>query len=253
MDSISTLIERIIHQFHTILGENLIGIYLHGSLVLGGFNPHRSDLDFLVVIADPLDQPTRQRLIEVTLHLAIDAPPKGLEYSIVLQEHTLYPTFPTPFELHYSTDWHTAFQAGAAQLQQPSTDPDLPAHFKVITVNGRCVYGEPIAMIFGPVSDALYWAALRYDAEASLAMIEQAGADQILNLCRILAFRQERLVLSKYEGGIWGLITLDPRFHRLVQQALTEYQGASITSDWDRLELINFGAMMYSALFYDED
>lgn len=32
-----------------LLGDELVGVYLHGSLALGGFDPRRSDVDFLAV------------------------------------------------------------------------------------------------------------------------------------------------------------------------------------------------------------
>ena len=31
----------------------LVGVYVHGSAVLGGFRPERSDVDVLVVVAKP--------------------------------------------------------------------------------------------------------------------------------------------------------------------------------------------------------
>jgi hypothetical protein len=37
-----------------ILGEQFIGLYLGGSLALGDFNPHRSDIDFVAVTVDEL-------------------------------------------------------------------------------------------------------------------------------------------------------------------------------------------------------
>ena len=33
----------------SVLGKNLIGIYLHGSLVFGCFNPKKSDIDLILV------------------------------------------------------------------------------------------------------------------------------------------------------------------------------------------------------------
>jgi predicted nucleotidyltransferase len=36
------------------LGDGLIGAYLHGSAVLGGWHPERSDVDVLAVCAGPV-------------------------------------------------------------------------------------------------------------------------------------------------------------------------------------------------------
>ncbi len=42
-------IECLTETFKIQIAENLIGIYLHGSLAFGCFNPLRSDIDLLVV------------------------------------------------------------------------------------------------------------------------------------------------------------------------------------------------------------
>lgn len=47
-----------------ILGNNLVGLYLHGSLALGGFNPRRSDVDYIAVMQAPPARETRLRLLE---------------------------------------------------------------------------------------------------------------------------------------------------------------------------------------------
>ena len=46
----------------------------------------------------------------------------------------------------------------------------------------------------------------------------------VLNLCRVLAYRKEGKILSKQEGGDWGLSRLSPRYRPLIQNALTAYQ-----------------------------
>ena len=35
-----------------ILGENLVGVYLHGSAAMGCFHPKLSDLDFIAVVEE---------------------------------------------------------------------------------------------------------------------------------------------------------------------------------------------------------
>ncbi len=36
-------------ELQRLLGHDLLGIYLHGSLALGGFHPTRSDIDVVVL------------------------------------------------------------------------------------------------------------------------------------------------------------------------------------------------------------
>ena len=55
-----------------------------------------------------------------------------------------------------------------------------------------------------------------------------------LNLARVLAYREEGLVLSKKEGGEWALGCLPPEYRPLLRDALREYcEGAEISYDKD--------------------
>lgn len=43
-----------------IIGDNLVGIYLHGSYVMGCFNPKKSDLDFIIVVNEKMDDASKR-------------------------------------------------------------------------------------------------------------------------------------------------------------------------------------------------
>lgn len=44
------ILDEIVGQSKQIFGEELTGIYLHGSMVKGCFNPDKSDIDLIAVI-----------------------------------------------------------------------------------------------------------------------------------------------------------------------------------------------------------
>jgi predicted nucleotidyltransferase len=62
-EPVRELINNIVEKYREILGDNLAGFYLHGSLAMGCFNPLRSDIDFLVVIKEPLTADCKNRII----------------------------------------------------------------------------------------------------------------------------------------------------------------------------------------------
>ena len=66
------------------IGENLVGIYIHGSLAFGCFDPSVSDIDFLIVVQENLSMAEKQALLHLMLELTPISPPKGLEMSVVL-------------------------------------------------------------------------------------------------------------------------------------------------------------------------
>jgi len=48
------LMAKIDSSLRTILKDNYVGVYFHGSLRLGSFNPNKSDLDFIIVVKNQL-------------------------------------------------------------------------------------------------------------------------------------------------------------------------------------------------------
>ncbi|MDP9868680.1 MULTISPECIES: nucleotidyltransferase domain-containing protein [Streptosporangium] len=66
-----------------IFGPRLVGAYLHGSAVLGGFDPRRSDVDLLVVCQDPMTAEQRSAVAERLSDDRLPCPAQGLELSVV--------------------------------------------------------------------------------------------------------------------------------------------------------------------------
>ncbi|MBP5186668.1 MAG: nucleotidyltransferase domain-containing protein, partial [Clostridiales bacterium] len=52
--NIDPFLNTYVGRSRNILKDNLTGIYLHGSAVMGCFNPEKSDIDLIVVVNEPL-------------------------------------------------------------------------------------------------------------------------------------------------------------------------------------------------------
>ena len=93
---------KIANEYYKILGNNLIGIYVHGSIAFGCFNPNKSDIDFIVVVNNIPSLEEKEALVQMLLCLNKEVPDKGYEMSVVLSRFCKEFIYPTPFELHYS-------------------------------------------------------------------------------------------------------------------------------------------------------
>ena len=51
--------KQISKWLNDILKDNYVGVYFHGSLRLGSFNPDKSDLDFIIVVKEKIDAKTK--------------------------------------------------------------------------------------------------------------------------------------------------------------------------------------------------
>lgn len=220
------LLARIAQEYQRILGPKLTGIYVHGSIAFGCFRWEKSDIDFLVVVEKPLTQAEKEALILVLLEMDSLAPPKGFEMSVVLRSACMPFMDPTPFELHYSNAHRAKYQqdlSGTCQMMH-GDDPDLAAHMTVVGSVGIALCGLPAKQVFAPVPRESYLRSIWYDIEGAPEDIVRDPVYYVLNLCRVLACAEEGLVLSKEQGGEWGMGRLTEE-QALIASALKAYRG----------------------------
>ena len=221
----SKILATISNEYQELLGNNLCGIYVHGSLAFNCFNWKNSDIDFIVVVYEPLTQAQKESVISTLLRLNPLAPPKGFEMSVVLYQDCRDFKYPTPFQLHFSNTFIQQASENLSEYCQAMyrTDPDLAAHFTVINKHGLVLYGKAIHDVFAPVPKEDYLASIQADISNAVEEIISEPVYIILNLCRVSAFIEEDLVLSKAEGGEWGLANLPSEYSALIQNALDAY------------------------------
>ena len=54
VDILKYVTEEFTKNVTEIFADNLVGIYLHGSAVMGCFNPEKSDIDLIVVVKNDI-------------------------------------------------------------------------------------------------------------------------------------------------------------------------------------------------------
>ena len=227
VDVATRLAARFTAESKRILGDNLVGVYLHGSATMGCFNPGKSDVDLLVVVENEPSDPVKRAFLDMVVSLDETGPAKGIEMSIVERSVCNPFVYPTPFVLHFSK-MHLGWYQEAPEdyiLKMNGTDRDLAAHITVIRARGKCLCGAPIAEVFGEVPSQDYMDLLWSDIEDAENDIAEDTMYLTLNLARVLAWQREGKVLSKQEGGEWGLTNLPEKYQGLLRDALSEYHG----------------------------
>lgn len=240
------LLQQIAARYVRILGDTLTGIYVHGSIAFGCFVWEHSDIDFLVVVRRPVSVQTKLALLAALERLRPAAPQKGLEMSVVLEEHCRHFVYPTPYELHFSNAWLGRYLENPLLLcgDDEKADPDLAAHFTVIKHTGIALLGRPIPEVFGDVPRAAYLDSIRLDIQNAREHIREDPVYVILNLCRVLAYLEEGLVLSKAQGGAWGLRRLSAKHHPVIESALRAYTQKAAKAPASQAEASFCGDML---------
>jgi predicted nucleotidyltransferase len=166
-----------------VLGDAVVGLYLHGSSVSGGLRP-TSDLDLLAVTGRRTTGDERRALIERLLPVSGPADPSGqsrpVEVELVAVEDIRPWRYPPRLDFQFG-DWHrAAFARGDWSPWDPS-NPDLAVILAVVAQSGRPLLGPPLREVIGEVP----WADVR-----------QAMVDSIPDLRSYLAGDERNVVLT---------------------------------------------------------
>lgn len=221
------LLEIIKNEYIKILNDNLIGIYIHGSLAFKCFNWEKSDIDFLVIIKNDIQLNEKEQLIKILLDNDKNSPKKGFEMSVILEKNCINFIYPTPYILHYSNSYKEEFKNNLSFLCEKlnGNDFDLASHFTILKKFGFCIFGKNINEVFGDVNEEYYLKSILFDIENADKEIFENPVYFILNLCRVYAFIREKLILSKENGGLWGLKNLPEKYFNIINLSIKNYKN----------------------------
>ena len=221
------------HKAH--LGADLIGVYLHGSLAMGAFDPGRSDIDILAVCAETLHR--ERRMVLGGALARIPMPPSGgdLEFSLVTEAAVRGRSAAPSFEVHVNTHEEPFVVDGS---DRPG-DQDLVIHFAMVRARGRALIGpEPGDLFPEPVRDSLIQALLgdiRWAKGEGAAGWEgherpelASMAYQVLNAARCWRYLESGELGSKVEGAAWlERRDPDPDTRALLDAAMAYQRGGT--------------------------
>jgi len=225
-------LRRLTRALDAILGANLLGVYVYGSLTQRAFAPARSDIDCIVVVRRDL---TRAQLQKLRLWLAesalVDPWISRLQMQLLLKGRLL----------RRDTRGYL-YQFGA--LWRSGSDGN-PIIWMNVLSSGLTLRGPPPATFLPPItSEMLYKALVRELAYLRKEIANPASkwrdkrfyrAYAILTLCRILYSHRFGDVGSKPRAAQWALRKLPTRWHSLIRSAIQSDRGKRSTLPLPRI------------------
>jgi predicted nucleotidyltransferase len=196
------LLERLVSDLRAVLGADLVGTYVYGSHVSGGFDPGVSDLDLVAVVAPPLE--------------AIDLEGLGRTHRDFVSR---YPAWDDRIEVVYigrAALW--SFRTSPGPLAVIS--PGEPFHLRderpvlwlqnwyLVRETGVTLYGPNARVIVPPISwTEFVTATVRYADEVSHRSFDDVSpgalAYAVLTMCRALRAVRAQTHGSKQEAAAW--------------------------------------------------
>jgi predicted nucleotidyltransferase len=214
-------LDQLLAEVRDVLGDDLVGAYLHGSAALGGLRPG-SDLDVIAVSARRLTDGEKQRLASRLAE--ISKKPRSLDFDLVVQSEIRPWRYPPPFDFHYSEWW--------PGMRDRDTNPDLAVLIRILLAGGTPLYGPAAATIFDAVPESDFRRTTLGAADEVVRDLEGDTRNVILTLARIWTSLETGEILRKDRAATWVLERLPDDHKPVLERARSLYLEGS-RGAWD--------------------
>lgn len=210
--AVQEALEMYTDSVQRLLRDNLLGIYLYGSVAAACSNGKTSDVDVVVILRDSISQQTKEQLLSV--HRTIPIP---LDATYITQEEVNRDVYPTPLQCVIRP---------VKLFQVPNGLIDFPIVRHDLYTNGQRIVGPDVHEVICPVP----WPLLRGCLREMFAVARERFKNPVLMLCRIVRSLHTRQPCSKFQAATWALEHFEPKWHPIVRQALDEYQSGAVSA-----------------------
>jgi streptomycin 3"-adenylyltransferase len=225
-------ISDVVNVLSHSLSNNLLGLYLQGSMVLGTFDEDNSDIDMIGVVDNPLA--SKEKIELGSKLLSIDKKPCLIEVDIFTKGNLIpwqYPPVCNFYFSDYFSEQYKQFLLGEnlshrLLTSNANTTNSTPC-LKLTKEKGICLYGMRADKLITDIPNSDIW-----DAISSGSHDLDAASDNdshrpfaILTLCRILSYRETGEIFSKQEAAFWAMGVLPEIFSPIISNALFDKYG----------------------------
>jgi predicted nucleotidyltransferase len=218
---INSFLRVFLSELRTVLGNQLVGMHLYGSLASGDFNPQRSDIDFLVVTCNEMTSLLVNQLEAFHAQLAESQSPwagmiEGAYLPIDALRRFIANDLPRP--MIHKNHFYLSEQGN-----------DWVIHRYILKTREAIVFGPSISNRIDPISPNELRLAVQHIIEEWWEPIiknpiKLLDADYssyaILTMCRALYTIDKGDIISKPAAAAWAIDTQEARWNDLIMEAL---------------------------------
>lgn len=215
-----------------VLGDSVLGIYLFGSVVIGGLK-RDSDVDVLVAVKESLTFSKRQmlvgRLLKVSGAIGNAHSVRPIELTIVKVSDVVPWRYPPRAEFVYGEWLREEYEAGS--VPEAAYDPDLAIVLKKVIDNSLPMYGDKATNLFEPIATVDIRRAIRESLPSLLEGVEGDERNVILTLARMWLTATTSDVVPKDRAAEWAMKQLPKEYASVLNEARLGYLG-KIDDNW---------------------
>ncbi|MFH1643812.1 MAG: aminoglycoside adenylyltransferase family protein [bacterium] len=220
-----------------IFGQDLLGIYIYGSSILGGLQKY-SDIDLLVVSNRATTREEKAKLATALLKISgiyMKSKKLPVEMTIVEKSEINPWHYPPRFDFQYG-DWlRKQFEHGNIEPWPSKEMPDLALLFTQILLASNTLFGaDPDKLCCNvPYKDLM---AAIIEALPNLMLdLDSDVRNVLLTLARIWSTVETDMIRSKSAAADWVINHLPEKYRPVMERAKAIYKGKE-KEHWDDIQ-----------------
>ena len=216
-----------------VLGDALLGAYLHGSAVSGGLRP-QSDIDLLAVVDAALAASQRKALLMDLLRLSGRPPaaagaPRCLEVMVFCKADLAGGDYPVQAQFLYGEWLRRAFEAG--EIPIPERDPEYSLIIAQARQQAISLLGPDVGELLPDISIEHVRQAMRDVLPGLLGGLRGDERNVLLTLARMWYTASTGKFLTKDAAASWAIPCLPDPDAMMLDHARRAYLG-EVADDW---------------------
>jgi len=221
--AIEEQITQCINLLNDVLRQDLLGIYLYGSAIVGGLQKY-SDIDIFVVSNRSTTHEEKAKLIANILQISgiyqkSLKPP--IEMTIVVKSEINPWRYPPKFDFQYG-DWlRKEFEDGNIEPWSTKEMPDLAVLVTQVLLANKVLLGQTPDQLLCKVPYKDFLAATNNALSSLMADLHQDTRNVLLTYARIWSTIETDSIRSKPDAATWAITRLPDEYKPVMQRAYT--------------------------------
>ena len=223
----------------TILGSDLLGVYLYGSSLVGGLQKY-SDIDLFVVMTRTTTSAEKTRLVANLLQISglyMKSSKRPIEMTLVKKAMINPWQYPPRFDFQYGEWLRESFEKGIIEPWQTDEMPDLALIATQVLLKSQTLWGEKPEQLLAHVPYHDFMKAMLHDLNRLATDLKQDTRNVLLTYARIWSTLATNAIRSKPAAADWAMNHLPKKYQPVMKRAKSICIGIE-NEHWNDIETL---------------
>lgn len=232
-------IAQCINLLKVVLANDLLGVYLYGSAIVGGLQKY-SDIDLFVVSDRPTSYEEKKKLIQELLQISgvyMKSSKLPIELTIVVKSEINPWHYLPNFDFQYGEWLRSEFEKGNIEPWKTKKNADLALLITQVLLASKTLLGANPNQLLCSVPYRDFMIATTEGINSLMMDLYLDTRNVLLTLARIWSTVKTNEIRSKSNAAAWALDRLPEKYQPVMRRAKSIYKGEE-NEYWDDIKIL---------------